>query len=1330
HSLLSIRLISGVRAALGVEISIRDVFDATTPAALAAGLDSQPTDALAPRPELRAGERPERVPTSPAQGRLLVLDRLGETGPAYNYPLVFRVRGPLDLDALRDAVGDVVDRHESLRTVFAEHDGDPFQHILPVGTRAPMGVVDCDEAELPPAIAEVSAHPFDLSTEIPLRVNVLRVDAEDHVVVLLLHHIATDEWSDGPFLVDVNRAYESRVAGAGAPEVSPLAVQYADYTLWQREMLAHVGGRQLQFWRETLAGAPDELALPTDRPRPSRPSGVGGTLHVELTAETAAALRTFAAKQQVSMLMVLHASVAALLHRLGAGDDIVVGTPGAGRDEAALNDVIGFFVNTVVLRTDVSGNPTFDELLNRIRSTDLAAFAHQELPFERLVEALNPPRVAGRNPLFGVFIGYHLRDDGESGMFGLETEWCEPPSTAAMFDLGFTLIDRRGDGGATIMAEYAADLFDESSVLTLTGRLVTMLSRLASDAAATIGGVDILEEDERDALVLERNDTGHDTGSFDLSALVSRQAHRTPHAPAVRFSGTELSYAELEAWSDRLATQLVDDGVRPGAIVGVSLPRSLELIVALVAVAKSGASFLPLDPDYPPDRLAYMTSDAAPVEVLDDASRVSAARDVQHARTTWAVDPSTRAYVSYTSGSTGKPKGVAVAHAGIVNRIAWLQDAYPLTADDRMLVKTPIGFDTSVWEVFWPLSVGATLVVARPGGHRDPAYLAETIVTELITAVDFVPSMLELFLDEPRSAHCTSLTRVTVGGEALSAEVASRFAVSLGMPLHNLYGPTEASVDVLGWTADGGPVALGVPGWNVRAYVLDAYLNPVPVGAPGELYLSGVQLADGYLHRYGLTAQAFVANPFEVDARMYRTGDAVRWRRDGQLEYLGRTDDQIKLRGVRIEPGEIETVLAAHPAVASARVVVRADRLVAYYLPARETDGSEAQSLRAHALSALPIHMVPSAYVELATFPLTPSGKLDRRALPEPEFAAGSGRPPETPEQQRLCEIFTDVLGAEVRSIDDDFFALGGHSLLLVRLAAAIRREFEVDLPVAALMVAPTVADVAAQLAAGVSGRTAGSLAKVLPLRDSGTEPPLFCLHPASGLSWQFTGLKRHLPEDIPLYGLQSPLFTDGTLPDTIAELASDYADSVVAVAPIGPVRLLGWSFGGSMALLVARELTRRGREVGFVGMLDARTDVASDGPFDPATVLGGLLREMGFPVDPGARISVDEAVALVRSSGDAIAILDDSQIALVIENYVAAEGFTANADYGRYGGDVFFVDATTLEMDLVGVASRGWRDHVGGELRVVELDCAHSELMDSGTLERLGPIIAAELAR
>ncbi|MBU8838445.1 non-ribosomal peptide synthetase [Mycolicibacterium goodii] len=1332
HSLLTVRLISRVRSELGAELSLADVFNARTVAALAQHI------AVAPgrggrRPALAARPRPQHIPASPAQQRMLILDRLGETGSAYNYPLVFRVRGALDIDALRQALTDVADRHEALRTVFDDRDGVYHQRILPRGTQPPLHVTDCAADELPARADVLVDHRFDLTTEIPLRADVLRSGPEDHTVVVLLHHIATDEWSDTPFLADLNTAYAARRAGTGGALPEP-AVQYADHTLWQRELLSDIGAQQLEFWRTALAGAPDETTLPTDRPRPARPTGAGGMLDVEIPAETASALRRLAGDHQVSMLMVLHAAVAVLVHRLGAGDDIVVGTPVAGRDDAALDDVVGLFVNTVVLRADLAGNPTFAELLDRVRAADLAAFAHQDVPFDRLVEDLKPPRVAGRNPLFNLFVGYHLRTGPDPDMFGLVTEWIEPAVSAAMFDLGFTLIDHGGDATAHLMAEYAADLFDESTVRTLARRLVTLLERVVAGSAAVadirVGAIDLLEPGERDALIVERNATDHHVEPTSLGALVSRQAGQTPDATALRFDGHDLTYRELDEWSDRLAAHLVRQGAGPGTVVGVSLARSTELVVALVAVAKSGAAFLPLDPEYPAERLTYMVADAEPVTVLDAPDVVQRSR-TEGAGTLPSIDPAAWAYVLYTSGSTGRPKGVAVAHAGIVNRIAWLQHAYPLGTDDRMLVKTPISFDTSVWEVFWPLSVGATLVVARPGGHRDPAYLAATITGQAVTAVDFVPSMLEVFLDESDAHTCASLARVTVGGEALSTELAARFTEAFpGVPLHNLYGPTEAAVDVLGWTADGGPVALGGPGWNVRAYVLDEYLNPVPTGAPGELYLAGIQLADGYLHRSALTAARFVACPFDTGSRMYRTGDVVRWRTDAQLEYLGRSDDQIKLRGVRIEPGEIEAVLATHHAVSSARVIARDDRLVAYYVP----DGTEADpdALRAHAAAALPLHMVPSAFMALTEFPLTPSGKLDRRALPSPAHIT-TGRAPETDRQRRLCELFSSVLGFEVTGIDDDFFVLGGHSLLLVRLAAALRREFAVDIPVADLMVAPTVADIDERL--DTAGGATSSLAPVLPLRVTGCEPPLFCVHPASGLSWQFAGLKRHLPPEVPIYGLQSPLFTGTPLPESITELAAQYADTVTGVAPSGPVRLLGWSFGGSMALLIAQELTRRGREVTFVGMLDARTDTVDTDPdgvsgagFDAEAVLAGLLREMGFPVDPRARMTVAEAVALVRDTDDVITVLDDDQIALVIENYVAAEKLTVAADYGRYDGDVFFVDATILEMDLQAVASHGWRGHVGGELKIVELECRHSELMDADVLERLGPLISAAL--
>jgi len=1299
---------------------------------------------------LSARTRPNLTPLSAGQERLFTLERLGTTGTAYNYPLAFRLHGAFDTPAFVAALHDVVDRHEVLRTVFDDQDGTSFQQIRPTGTAVPVTIADCDDSDVAGLVDEAVGYQFDLTADIPLRAHVLRLSDVDNVVVLILHHVAVDAWSDAPLLDDLDLAYQARQLGH-APSWSALPVQYADYALWQHELLSEVADEQTEFWTAVLADAPDELELPADRPRPAQPSGLGGSLDVELADSLVSGLRLLAAEHQVSTLMCFHAAVATLLQRVGAGDDIIVGTAVAGRTEADLNLLVGFFVNTVVLRVGLSDDPTFVELLKRVRDADLAAFDHQDLPFERVVEAVNPPRAAGRNPLFQTFVGYQYQGAGSEDVLGMATEWLAPTATAAKFDLGFTLIDDVAANRMTVMSEFATDCFNPSTVAHLAERLVVILGQMVANPAVRIADVDVLLPGERQWLATVGTGDSETVASVDLGTLIAGQAQRTPQVIAVRDQERALTYAQLDDWSSRLASELIRHGAAASTVVGVSLPRSIELVVALVAVVRSGAAFLPLDSEYPPDRLSYMIADAKPVAVISDPEYVRNAESRPHLGVdeTEAVDPSLGstldparwAYVLYTSGTTGRPKGVVVSHQAIVNRIAWAQHAFPLNADDRMLMKTPISFDVSVPEVFWPLTVGATLVIARPGGHREPRYLVDLIESERVTALHFVPSMLELFFDEALDGResvdrLSSLTRVTVSGEALPQELADRVTGHLGVPLHNLYGPTEAAVDVLGWTADGGPVAIGGPCWNVQVYVLDQRLQMTPPGVPGELYLSGVQLADGYLGKGALTGGRFVADPFAAaGARMYRTGDLVRWRADGQLEYRGRTDDQIKLRGVRIEPGEIETVLATHPSVSSVRVVVRNDRLVAYYVPADQIAPlAPPPSLREHATSALPIHMVPSAFVELASFPLTPSGKLDRKALPDPPMDSEAGRPPVTAQQRRLCELFSHVLDVDVTSIDDDFFSLGGHSLLLVRLAAAIRREFDSDIPVADLMVAPTVADITARLTSNGVDRAVDSLAPVLPLRSSGTQPPLFCLHPASGLSWQFAGLKKYLPQDIPLYGLQSPIFSGDELPATMVELAAGYTDTIEAVTPTGDVRLLDWSFGGSMALLIAQELTRRGRDVGFVGMLDSRNDAVGDRfqttAFDPTAVLAGLLREMGFAVDPDARMTVSEAVELVRASGDAIAILDDDQISLVIENYVAAEQLTATADYGHYERDVFFVDATVLEMDLVGVASEGWRDHVGGELRVVELTCRHSELMDLDTLERLGPLIATELNR
>ncbi|MFE2531488.1 non-ribosomal peptide synthase/polyketide synthase [Streptomyces sp. NPDC059371] len=1030
HSLLAMRLVSRVRAALDAELSLRTVFDAPTVARLAAHLDAA---RLAARPALTAGRaRPERLPLSSAQRRLWLLHQVDGPTPAYNIPAAWRLTGTLDRAALEAALGDLVARHATLRTVFPTGpDGLPHQHVLePEQARITLRTEPADR------LAEAAAHPFDLSTEPPLRVTLCETGPDEHILLLLLHHIATDEWSDRPLLADLGTAYAARAAGH-SPDWAPLPATYADYTLWQEEVLSADGDALLAHWTQRLAGLPEELTLPTDRPRPRESGHAGGTVGFTLSPALERRLRELARAEGASMFMVAQAAVAALLHRLGAGDDIPLGAPVSGRGDEGLENLVGFFVNSLVLRTDLSGAPGFTDLVRRVRETDLAAYDHQELPFERLVEALNPQRSLARHPLFQVMVVHLGEPGGVPELPGLKArrEPVGPPS--AKFDLSFDFVEQGEGAGIQGWIEYSADLFDDSTVQRMAHRLVTLLEQVAADPARPVRDLDVLDEDESRDAVERWNDTAHEVPATTLVELFRAQASRTPDAFALIAGEQRLTYGELESKVERTARVLAGLGAGPERTVAVALPRSADLVVALLAVQRTGAAYLPIDAEHPPERSAFMLADARPVYVLDGPPP-----DGPEGELPASVDPSNPAYVIYTSGSTGRPKAVQVPHRGIVNRLLWMQDTYGLTDSDRVLQKTPAGFDVSVWEFFWPLITGAALVLARPDGHRDPAHLAELIQEQAVTTAHFVPSMLRAFLDEPTATRCTGLRRVLCSGEALSADLAARFHTLLPVELHNLYGPTEASVDVTAARILPGAdrVPIGRPVWNTRLYVLDQALRPVPPGVAGELHLAGVQLARGYLDRPGLTAERFVADPYgPPGTRMYRTGDLARLTGDGVVEYLGRTDDQVKIRGFRVEPGEIETVLTGHETVAHAAVVAREQRLVAYVVPA-PGHAPDPAGLRTHLAALLPDHMVPAAVITLDALPLTPNGKLDRRALPAPDFAAATtGTLPRTTREAELCGLFADVLGLERVGVEDDFFSLGGDSIVAMQLVARAR---------------------------------------------------------------------------------------------------------------------------------------------------------------------------------------------------------------------------------------------------------------------------------------------------
>ncbi|MDX5310149.1 MAG: amino acid adenylation domain-containing protein, partial [Rhodococcus sp. (in: high G+C Gram-positive bacteria)] len=748
-------------------------------------------------------------------------------------------------------------------------------------------------------------------------------------------------------------AYAARTRGQD-PAWTPLPVQYADYALWQREVLGDpadpdsLAAAQLDYWRETLSGAPEVLALPTDRPRPPHQSFRGATVRFDVGAELYRAVGELGRTHGATPFITVHAALAVLLSRLSGSDDVTVGTPVSGRGDRALDDLVGMFVNTVVLRTPVDAQHTFAEHLTRVRDRDLDALAHTDLPFDALVDAVPGHRSEAYAPLVQVMLAFQNTESARLQLPDLTVDVSEIDTGTTKFDLHLTLTEVPGHDGAALTGalSYATDLFDPGTVTALTERFVRLLTAVTAAPHVPVGDLDLLEGGERELILRRWNATDAPRTAHTLADLFARQAARTPDADAVVFGDETVTYADFDARTNRLARHLIAAGVGPDRLVGLAMRRSVELLVGMYAVIKAGGAYLPLDPDHPADRLEYVLDNARPVCVLTTtADRTPLPTSVPvleldrlepSGESAAALTPQERtapltgdhlAYVLYTSGSTGRPKGVAVPHAAIVNRLRWMQHAYPLTAEDTVLQKTPFTFDVSVWEFFWPLHTGARLVVAAPDGHRDPAYLTTVVEQQHVTVAHFVPSMLAVFVAATDAGRCPSLRLLFCSGEALPpATVTAAHAAFPAAALHNLYGPTEAAVDVTSWACtddDADVVPIGAPVWNTRVHVLDARLHPVPVGAVGELYLSGIQLARGYVGRGDLTADRFVADPFgPPGTRMYRTGDLVSWRRDGNLVYLGRSDFQVKLRGLRIELGEIEHALLADPVVAQTAVVV------------------------------------------------------------------------------------------------------------------------------------------------------------------------------------------------------------------------------------------------------------------------------------------------------------------------------------------------------------------------------------------------------------------------
>ncbi|OLR91936.1 amino acid adenylation domain-containing protein [Actinokineospora bangkokensis] len=1387
HSLLVTRVIARARAALGVDLPIRAVFELRTVEALAAWMAE---DARAERPELVRADVPDDAehPLSSAQRRSWFQARLQDGDRAtYTVPVAVRLSGRVDEPALDAAVRDVALRHPVLRTAFPEVDGEPSQRVLASTGHAGVVTVDLDPALLRQTLLAEAATGF-ATTEPGLRSRLYRLGQDDAVLLLLFHHIGFDGGSLEPLMRDLGTAYRARVAGT-APRWRPLPVRYSDYARWQRELLGTddrpttTAADQVAHWRAALAGLPEELPLPTDFPRPATGSDAGGEIEFTVDCGLLAGVRRLAAETATTPFMVLQAAVAALLTRLGAGTDIPLGTPVAGRSEAALDDLIGFFVNTVVLRVDTAGDPTFRELLARVRAVDLAAYANQDVPFEQVVDELRPERSLSRHPLFQVLVALQQGAPAVA-LPGLVARVERVPTAAAKFDLTVEFAEH-GDGLGGLLT-FRRDLFTERTAAAITDRIVRVLRAVTAAPDTRVSAVDLLGAEEREQVLVRWNATRREVPPIGLPRLLAEQAARTPDRPAVVDGERVLDFRELDEASARLAVELVARGAGPERVIALALPRAATAVVSVLAVLRTGAAYLPVEPTHPVARLRGMVeragagillttaefaaalrgcaADIADVVVLDDPATAAAisAHDPA-AGAPVEPDQDSAAYVIFTSGSTGQPKGVVVPHRAVRNYLAWVLAELPASGRGALVI-SPLSFDLTVTGLYAPLLAGGPVHLVDPTG---PVPADPVAARDGVAFLKATPSHLALLDALP--APLVPTAELCLGGEPLPGrELRGWRDRHPGGRVVNEYGPTETTVGCTvfavepGERVPDGVLPLGRPIWNTRTYVLDERLAPAPVGVVGELYVAGEGLARGYAGRPDLTAERFVADPFgPPGSRMYRTGDLARWDASGDLVFGGRRDHQVKLRGFRVETGEVEAVLAAHPDVVRAAVVVRDDRtgdpaLVAYVVP---RGGVAVQALVDHARSLLPDYLVPSSFTLLDELPLTGNGKLDRGALPAPEAvptAPPGGRAPRTREEEVLVGIVREVLAVPAVGVTDNVFDAGLDSIRTIKVVARARKA-GVALEVADVFAHQSVAEMAAVLAERARVERAAAapvapaarvarvfdrlgdldpFATVLRLRAGGDLPPVFCLPSGVGFSLPYVGLAEHLDPAHPIYGIQAPSVTElAPRPGTVEALADEYVELIRRVRSRGPYHLVGWSFGGVLAHRAAVRLRELGEQVGLLANLDAYPGVAdkaaaggSGQGVPEQELLAWLARTTGGArLAPGATPA--DVLAELKRAGSPMAALGERRLAAVVEQMHANQRLLAGYLPQRYDGEMLLVTATAgLSEAEVQARTARWVPHTAG-LDVHRVPCAHDDMMEPAPLAVAGAAIAARLA-
>jgi amino acid adenylation domain-containing protein len=1200
-------------------------------AALTARLRSQGADTagrIAPRP---AGLDP--VPASFGQEQLWFLDQFAPGAAAYNIPLAFGLSGPLDAAALSRAVDGLVTRHEALRTrLVPGPDRHPVQVVDPPRPSAPE-LVDLSalspqdrRARLDELVSTESLRPFNLASEPLLRAWLVRMDPAEHVLLAVIHHTVFDGWSIKVLLDDLAKLYGQQAAGEPAA-LAELPVQFADFAVWERQQLQGPARDEMEdYWRETLDGF-ETVRFPADRPRPRVDSFEGGLAERQTAPGLLEDLQALSHREGTTMFVTLLAGLMALLHRYTGQDDLMVGTVSANRGRTGLAPMIGYLVNTLPVRADVSGDPAFTELLTRVQQATVGAYAHQDLPFGQLVQALGVEREAGRSPVFQIALSYTERDPTPVRAAGVEFVLTDQivGTEAAKFDL--TLAAEARPDGLWIECSYKSALFEPATIGQLLGSFEELLRGVAADPSARLSHLPVLTAAGRWRELTEWNDTAAEFPLHCGHEGFEAQAARAPSAVAVQYEDERLSYAELNRQANQIARRLRGLGVGPESLVGVSLRPGPRRLAALLGVWKAGGGYVPLDPALPADRLSFMMTDTAMTAVLTDdsaqASLPESSITVVSLDAGWTeisrldsgdltgtgVTPANAAYVIYTSGSTGQPKGVVVEHRQVVNFLYGMAARCGMNAADSMLQFATLSFDASVHDLFMPLLAGASVVLAPAETLHSPPRLAALIRGTRVTFVCLPPAVLSLLTGE----DFPDLRVLTSGGEELSAELARQW-IRPGLRFINDYGPTEATVTAT--CAELGPQTpapppIGRPLPNYQAYVLDPHLNPVPAGVTGELHIGGAGVARGYLGREELTRERFIPDPFTPDGRLYKTGDLARRRADGSLVFAGRIDSQVKIRGLRIELGEIEASLAAHPAIAQAVVTITTgpagDQDLAAYLRPQPGQTPELADLRAQLAAALPGYMVPRHLISVDSFPLNSSGKIDRSALPAPGAApaATERTAPATRTETVLAGSYAAVLGRADIGATDSFFDLGGNSLQAMRLVSRIHDETGVDVGVASVFLHPTPRGLAASIDA-IRGGAPGQAGSG-PLTQLSTGPgdlPLIAIHAVGGTVFAYAPLARELSGTFKVHGLEAPGLTAAgstadpaagstadpaanSTADSLAGLVADYTERIRAAQPTGPYRLAGWSMGGVVAFEIARTLERDGADIRLV-LLDA----------------------------------------------------------------------------------------------------------------------------------------------